>query len=117
VALLVDGDVATARVPAQLAGRPALLPFGPARLVARTRAALFSGRCERGPGGDTWHVRLEELAPGLDGAPEARLHEAVAGWLERTVLEDPGRWCMFRSFFAAAASAATAPAQNSRQAA
>lgn len=118
VALLVDGDVATARAPALVAGRTALLPRGPARLAARTGAALWAGRCSRAAGG-RHTVSLERLAPARPPVPhgaasasdevashEARLQERVARWFDATVREAPGTWCLFRPFFADPSSAA-----------
>lgn len=113
VALLVDGDVATARAPAVVAGRTALLPRGPARLAARTGAALWAGRCSRGSGG-RHTVSLERLAPPRPpiaseaGALEARHQGRVARWLDATLREAPGAWCLFRPFFAEPSTTALA---------
>jgi KDO2-lipid IV(A) lauroyltransferase len=98
VALLVDGDVATARRAANLGGSRAHLPLGPARLAARTGALLAAGRCERA-GGDAYHVRLAQLDAGLDSGDEAARFERVRAWLAATLAEDPGQWCLFRPFF------------------
>jgi lauroyl/myristoyl acyltransferase len=115
VALLVDGDVATARAPGRMGALTALLPRGPSRLAARTGAALWAGRCARLPGGGVHHVRLQALAGGR-GVParherpgrEAALHAAVAAWLDATVREEPGAWCLFRPFFTGGPTAAGA---------
>ena len=97
VALLVDGDVATARRPALVGAAQAELPLGPARLAARSGARLVAGRCERDSGG--YHVRLSALDQGLAAGDEAARFEAVRAWLAATLAEDPGRWCLFRPFF------------------
>ncbi|MEP7028679.1 MAG: hypothetical protein ABI960_08790 [Candidatus Eisenbacteria bacterium] len=97
VALLVDGDVATARRGAALLGARADLPLGPARLAARAGARLVGGRCERRAG--TYHVRLSALDAALPAGDEDARFEAVRAWLGATLAEDPGRWCLFRPFF------------------
>ncbi len=116
VALLIDGDVATALGPARVAGRATALPLGPARLVARTGAALFAGRCERDPigGAGFYHVRLTPLAVATADRERSRdgvaaAHAAVAAWLGQTVLVDPGRWCLFRPLFESPDVAWTGP--------
>jgi KDO2-lipid IV(A) lauroyltransferase len=117
VALLVDGDVASALAPAPLAGRTVDLPEGPARLAARTGAALVAGRCERDRGtrgAGHYHVHLEPLA--VADVDTHTTHVAVAAWLERTILEDPGRWCVFRPFFTARSAAPSAAAPDPRPA-
>jgi lauroyl/myristoyl acyltransferase len=107
VALLVDGDVATARRPAALGAARAELPLGPARLAARAGARLVAGRCERD--GARYRVRLTALDRGLARGDESARFEAVRGWLTSTLAEDPGRWCLFRPFFSLAPPAAQAP--------
>ena len=97
VALLVDGDIATARRSAAVGAAQAELPLGPARLSARSGARLVAGRCERKAGG--YHVRLSALDQGLAASDEAARFEAVRAWLSATLAEDPGRWCLFRPFF------------------
>ena len=104
VALLVDGDVASAVWPARVGEATVLLPRGPGFLAARTGAALWAGRCE--PDGRGGHaVRLVALAPDAPAtkdsfrAREAELQRRVARWFEATIDEDPGAWCMFRDFF------------------
>ena len=105
VALLVDGDVATSLAPARLGSAHALLPRGPAVLAARTGAALWAGRCERSSSraDGAYDVRLTRLAP-TGTRDEAALQEGVAAWLDRTVREAPGAWCLFRPFFDAASA-------------
>ena len=115
VALLVDGDVATARVPSRLAGRSVLLPRGPALLAARTGAALWAGRCERIGLAGRHAVSLERLAPprppaSLTAELEARHHARVARWLDATLRDNPGAWCLFRPFFPEGGPAAAPPA-------
>ena len=104
VALLVDGDVVTARCAADMSGCSVDLPLGPARLAARFGARLFAGRCHR-ESDDPSRYRIT-LAPLDDGtgesAPalaEAVLHARVGAWLDATVREAPGAWCLFRPFF------------------
>jgi len=107
VALLVDGDVASAVRPARMGSLVALLPRGPALLAARTGASLWAGRCEPAAAGGGRHdVRLSSLAPGRAVGTatledrEAVLHARVGAWLDATVRESPGAWCLFRPFFA-----------------
>jgi lauroyl/myristoyl acyltransferase len=106
VALLVDGNVATARGAATIGGRTARLPLGPARLAALTGARLVAGRCERDftARGVLYRVRLTPLdgdgsGPDAVREREARAFTAVADWLERTVVENAAAWCLFRPFF------------------
>lgn len=103
VALLVDGDVATARAAADLLGRTALLPLGPSRLAARTGALLVGGRCERDPArAGRYRVRLALLGDTPDpAAPLAETHAfaLVTDWLARTLADNADRWCLFRPFF------------------
>ena len=110
VALLVDGDVVTARAPASVGGHVVDLPLGPARLASRFGARLIAGRCRREAGDPgRYRIRLEPLdsrdgdGPALD---EAALHARVAAWLDAVVREEPGAWCLFRPFFVAGARAA-----------
>jgi len=93
VALLVDGDVATARATAVIGDREAQLPLGPARLAALTGAALVAGRCERdfAAARVAYRVRLTPL-------PEPTF-TAVARWLESTLADNAEAWCLFRPFF------------------
>jgi lauroyl/myristoyl acyltransferase len=98
VAVLVDGDVATARRSAALGGARCALPLGPARLAAKTGARLVAGRCER-ERAHAYHVRLVTLDDGLAARDEAARFERVRAWLAATLAEDPGRWCLFREFF------------------
>jgi lauroyl/myristoyl acyltransferase len=98
VALLVDGDVATARRDALLFGARAALPLGPARLAARTGARLVAGRCERADAA-SYRVRLAALDDGLVPGDENARFERTRAWLEGTLREAPGAWCLFRPFF------------------
>jgi len=97
VALLVDGDVATARRDAALFGARAALPLGPAKLSARTGARLVAGRCERK--GGMYHVRLAALDDGLADGDDGMRFERTRAWLEAVLREAPGGWCVFRPFF------------------
>jgi lauroyl/myristoyl acyltransferase len=124
VALLVDGDVATARARQSVRGRAVELPRGPGLLAARRRAPIFAGRCERDRAPGHFVIRFERLFSGGRGVSDphsgskcgdlephdARADEVanagVARWLERTLAEDPGRWAIFREFFPREASAA-----------
>jgi len=97
VALLVDGDLATARRDARLGKGRAALPLGPARLSARTGARLVAGRCERAEGG--YRVRLTPLDEGLAQGDDAARFERTRAWLEAVLRDAPGGWCVFRPFF------------------
>ncbi|MEO6462739.1 MAG: lysophospholipid acyltransferase family protein [Candidatus Eisenbacteria bacterium] len=102
VALLVDGDVVTARAAGSIGGHSVDLPLGPARLASRFGARLVAGRCRR-DAGDPGRYRIEltplddpHATPALD---EAALHARVAAWLDSVLHEVPGEWCLFRRFF------------------
>jgi len=97
VALLVDGDLASARRDAALVGGRADLPLGPAKLSARTGARLVAGRCERVHG--VYSVRLAALDDGLAAGDEGGRFERTRAWLEAVLREAPGAWCVFRPFF------------------
>jgi KDO2-lipid IV(A) lauroyltransferase len=97
VALLVDGDIATARRDARIGTGRALLPLGPAKLSARTGARLVAGRCERT--GGVYRVRLAPLDDGLATADESARFERTRAWLDDVLREAPGAWCVFRPFF------------------
>jgi len=105
VALLVDGDVATATRPARVLERDVPLPEGPARLAARTGARLVAGRCARDRAGTHYAIRLAPLDEEEANGSADALHARVADWLTAVVREDPGAWCLFRPFFAPTPSA------------
>jgi KDO2-lipid IV(A) lauroyltransferase len=100
VGLVVDGDGFSRGAPARVAGSPVLLPYGPAKLAARSGAVLAGGTCRR-VGPDRFTGAMEPLAGTEHGPVEDldTLHAAVAAWLERTLLAHPGGWCVFRPFF------------------
>jgi KDO2-lipid IV(A) lauroyltransferase len=115
VGLLVDGGGFSRGAPARIAGREVLLPVGPARLAALSGAVLAGGTCRR-VGPDRFAAEMAPLA-GTEHEPIADpgvLHAAVAAWLEGTLLEFPGGWCVFRPFFAAPARFAGAPGTAER---
>ena len=101
VALLVDGDVVTARRCASVAGHAVDLPLGPARLAARLGARLVAGRCRREVSDPArYRITLTPLdEPSGAGLDESALHARVAAWLDQAVRESPGEWCLFRPFF------------------
>lgn len=104
LALLVDGDVHRRALDVPLCGRAVRLPSGPARLAARTGAALLPMFCRRNEDG-TLAARFLEPVPVRD-ATEAGIREAtvdMARQLEKVLQELAGQWLIFRRFFGAPA--------------
>lgn len=100
LALLVDGNVWRKGWPVTLCGRRATFPAGPARLAARTGAALLPACCLRGRDGALISRFLEEVR--LAGESPAQLHDAtqrLADRFEPILREYPGQWLVFRRFF------------------
>jgi KDO2-lipid IV(A) lauroyltransferase len=104
VALLVDGDLFEGGLVVDAFGAQAAFPRGPAKLCARTGAALLPAYALRHPDGTHEARFLEEVpvaALGVDGATN-RLAETLAGVLR----EHPDQWMIFRPFHAHAEAAA-----------
>lgn len=100
LALLVDGDVYRKGVTVPLCGRSVHMPAGPARLAARTGAALLPMYCRRDPGGALAARFLEEV-PVRDGS-RAAVRDATArmtAQFEKVLRKLPGQWLIFREFF------------------
>jgi KDO2-lipid IV(A) lauroyltransferase len=100
LALLVDGDVHQRALPVALCGHPVRLPSGPARLAARTGAALLPMCCRREPDGG-FSARFLEEVPVTDGSPAAvrAATEEMARQLGNVLRDLAGQWLIFRSFF------------------
>jgi KDO2-lipid IV(A) lauroyltransferase len=100
LALLVDGDIHRRAVGVTLCGRPARLPTGPARLAARTGAALLPMYCRREPDG-TLSARFLEEIPVADESPAAvrAATEELARQLGNVLRDLAGQWLIFRRFF------------------
>jgi KDO2-lipid IV(A) lauroyltransferase len=99
VCLLVDGDLYARGWPARVAGCRISLPSGPARLAARSGAALVGSLCLRA--GFGFRVEMRCLGATADGpvADALLLHAAVAAWLEAALERHATEWCVFRPFF------------------
>ncbi len=98
VALACDRDVTGTGAVIDFFGGPARLPEGPARLAARTGAALIPAYGWRDPGGSL-QVRITpalDLAATGDADADARVNtRRLVDWLERTIRERPGQWMPF----------------------
>ncbi|MGQ0723039.1 MAG: lysophospholipid acyltransferase family protein [Candidatus Eiseniibacteriota bacterium] len=101
VALLVDGDVFRRGIPVRLGGGEATLPGGPARLAAKTGAALLPLVCFRTRGGKLGARFLPEVPVRDDSAPAVRdATQALAEAFEKELPALAGQWLVFRPFFA-----------------
>jgi KDO2-lipid IV(A) lauroyltransferase len=101
VALLVDGDVFHRGIAVRLGGGQATLPGGPARLAARTGAALVPLVCFRGPDDRLGARFLPEVAvPGDSAAAVRDATQSLAEVLGRELPRLAGQWLVFRPFFA-----------------
>jgi KDO2-lipid IV(A) lauroyltransferase len=100
LALLVDGDVHRRAHALELCGRPVRIPTGPARLAARTGAALIPMECRREPDGGLSARFLEEI-PVADASPAAveTATEELARRLEKVLRDLAPQWLIFRRFF------------------
>jgi KDO2-lipid IV(A) lauroyltransferase len=117
LALLVDGDVFRRGVPVAFAGRDIRFPAGPARLAARTGAALLPAVGARHADGSLSVEFLPEVRPeGAGDAAIVRTTAALARTLEEALRADPGQWMIFRRFFVGAPAVgpevAAAPARR-----
>ena len=104
VALLVDGNLFRGGLVVDAFGGRTTFPRGPAKLCARTGAALLPAYALRRPDGTHEARFLEEIpvdALGVDGATN-RLAEALAAVLR----EHPDQWMIFRPFHAHGEAAA-----------
>lgn len=102
--LLVDGDVFRRGVPVTICGRSVSFPAGPARLAARTGAALLPAFGLRHDDGSLSGRFLEEIP--VDGTePDAvrRTTALLASRFERVLRDHPDQWMIFRRFFEPAA--------------
>jgi len=100
LALLVDGNVWRRAWPVTLCGREARLPVGPARLAARTGAALVPAFCLRRRDGTLVARVLEEVTVAGESEPDLRrATQELAHRLEPVLRESPDQWLIFRRFF------------------
>jgi KDO2-lipid IV(A) lauroyltransferase len=107
VALLADGDVFAGGLLVDAFGAPTRFPLGPAKLCARTGAALLPAYALRMPDGGHVARFLPEIPVGELGVVEAteRLARVLAGVLR----EYPEQWMIFRPLFAPARLREAAP--------
>ena len=97
VALLVDGDLFQGGLVVDAFGAPAPFPLGPAKLCARTGAALVPAYALRMPDG-THVARFLPEIPVSKGAVAAAT-EQLARVLAGVLREHPDQWMIFRPFF------------------
>ncbi|MDP6462048.1 MAG: lysophospholipid acyltransferase family protein, partial [Gemmatimonadota bacterium] len=98
--LLPDGDVFRKGVEVPLAGRSVPLPAGPARLAARTGAALLPVIPLRLPDGTHSLEFIEEIP--IHGTSHAEIRCAttlLAARMEKALCEHANQWSIFRPFF------------------
>ena len=113
VALMVDGDIFSHGLRLDFFGHALSFPAGPAMLAQRTGAPIICGYCERRSPG-RFRIVME---PALDPSafPDtASLAAAVAAISERHIREHLDQWCVFRTLWEPAPSAATEPAGSER---
>jgi KDO2-lipid IV(A) lauroyltransferase len=96
VALLIDGNLFRRGIPVPLCGHEVELPAGPARLAARTGAALVPAFSVRSPHG--LRARFLDEVPVRDARPEAirRATTELADRLGERLVEHPEQWMIFR---------------------
>jgi KDO2-lipid IV(A) lauroyltransferase len=100
LALLCDGDLFRRGVEVPFCGRRVRLPAGPARLAARTGAALVPAYCLRDPAGGLVARFLPEVPVTATTEEAVRIAtEKLAERLGRVVATHPGQWLIFRDFF------------------
>jgi len=99
VVLLVDGNLFRRGIPVPFCGHRVEMPVGPARLAARTGAALLPGFCVRSREG--LRGRFLDEIPVPDDRPESirRATETLAERLGERLTAHPEQWMIFRRFF------------------
>lgn len=99
VVLLVDGNLFRRGIPVLFCGHRVEMPVGPARLAARTGAALLPGFCVRSREG--LEGRFLDEIPVPDDRPESirRATETLAERLGQRLAAHPEQWMIFRRFF------------------
>jgi KDO2-lipid IV(A) lauroyltransferase len=102
LALVVDGDVYRGGHVVDAFGAPVRFPLGPAKLCARTGAALIPVYAVRTPGGGHVAHFLEEIPVAELGI--VRATEVLAERLAAVLRDHPDQWMIFRPFFAVAAA-------------
>ena len=102
ISLLIDGDQFRGAVSVPFCGRGVPLPVGPAKLAARTGAALIPCYCLRRLDGSLAFRFLPEIRV-HSSVPEdlRRSTAALAGSLGAVVREHGDQWLIFRRFFGA----------------
>jgi KDO2-lipid IV(A) lauroyltransferase len=101
VALHVDGDQFRRGINVNVAGRWIEFPTGPAKLAAKSGAALIFGYCTREGGAQRGRV-IKEIAL-ADGSQESvrRATFELAALFEETIRTHSTEWTIFRDFFVA----------------
>lgn len=105
VALLVDGNVYRGGHVVAAFGPPVSFPMGPAKLCARTGAALIPAYAVRTEAGEHEARFLEEIPVARLGA--VRATELLAERLARVLRDHPDQWMIFRPFFCDTAGSAS----------
>lgn len=96
IVLHLDGDLVEGGIDAPLLGRTVKAPRGPGRLSRSVGSQIAFAYCRR-----TSDKRLEVIVepasdPPANDEEEARLARILMARVEKSVLEDPGQWCIFR---------------------
>ncbi len=100
VALLFDGNLFRRGVEVPFCGRSVPLPVGPAKLAARSGAALMPAYCVRKPDGSLCVRFLPEVVVPSPARPDLRrATEELADRLGAAVRAHADQWLIFRSFF------------------
>ncbi len=97
VALLVDGDIYTTGRSTEFFDQPTLLPWGAARLAARTGAALHPAWMIREARGSYRVVIRPAIA---SDTPAAVTMRRLTRTLEEAIAQQPEGWCIFRPLWA-----------------
>jgi len=96
IVLHLDGDLFEGGHQAPLLGRNVLVPRGPAHLSRVLDCPIAFAYCRRSER-DELEVIVEPAEdPPADEREELRLTKRLIARVEKSVLEDPGQWCIFR---------------------
>lgn len=102
IALLGDVDFYKSGISAELFGRPALLPQGPAVFALKTGSLIVPGFMLRNPD-DSFTLKFEEpIEPVVTGDKEKDIKELAGRYLrvmEGYIRNYPEQWYMFRRFW------------------
>jgi KDO2-lipid IV(A) lauroyltransferase len=98
VAILGDVDLSPHVDVVKLAGSPARLPAGPARIAMKMRAPIVPGFIRERPRG-SYLLRIHPpIVPGPDASVQ-EIQQRIASVMEREIIEDPTQWYVFHNFW------------------